>query len=370
MSSISVVEWSRQTFYFYMLIPIISLLVPKLTIASGNNSVNTKKIPVGGYIVAFLLICIKCFSYTGRDVRIGYLLDFLSADSFSSFRDPSIEVGFRLLYILVYNLTHNYYIFLFIVGFITVFPIVYYIFKYSNKLNTGITFFLYACMYLMPGFSLIRMYMASSIALCSFDAILENKKKKAAIWFILALLIHRSMVVLLLVYALYFFRKVDKRLLFLGTMVLVYLVISKKDFILGMFSGRYSQYGSENVVHGLGSAIFIEYIPLLLLFWYASSFIDKERVRAMGYSILLGGFFWGLVSYYITVLGRAQAAFLPIIYIVGYSTKIINKNKPVAGKVIEALVVIFGLLQLVTYLTGYFNLDDIMPYTSYLGFNI
>ena len=133
----NLIEWSNTTFYFYLLIPVSCFFLSKISLPIyqnelvANNIQKKSYLQIGILFAALILILIKCVSITGRDVQIGYQLDFNTANSLPTFRDPSIEIGFRILNVVIYHIYPNYDFFLFIVGLLTVFPVIYFIFKYK-----------------------------------------------------------------------------------------------------------------------------------------------------------------------------------------------------------------------------------------------
>lgn len=365
------VNWSTTTFCFYLLIPFACFFLSKFDfIVVANNHINnnmTNNPKIGTFLASIILICIKCFSITGKDVQGGYFKEFLFSDSFSSMTDNTVEFGFRLLNLLIYHLGENYYLLIFICGLITVYPVVFFVYKYSNRLNVGLTLFMYATLFYIQGFSLMRLYMASSIALFSMNSLIHKKYKSSIIWLIIASLFHRSVSVLFIVLILCLLKQVRVWIITLVLSIFLFIFIYMHSFVVSFFSGRYEIYKTQTV-SDVGLAIFIKYIPLFILLWYVSRY-NLEYIK-VSYYILILGFYIGILSYFIPIFGRMQAVFLPIIFIIGYCSRILKERAVITQKSIDFLFIIYGIVQLIVYIKAYYNFDDIMPYSSILGFTI
>ena len=104
-----VAEWDIKTFVFYLSIIIISYillsLVPNYRVSiHGWNSKSRKKYPLGIILVCIMLMIVKGLCIGARDVRTGYYFNFISATSFNNYRDNSVEIGYRLLMIIIRNI--------------------------------------------------------------------------------------------------------------------------------------------------------------------------------------------------------------------------------------------------------------------------
>lgn len=371
----NLIQWSNSTFYFYLLIPISCFLISKVSLPIYqkelvvNNIQQKYYLKVGAVISSLILIIIKCISITGRDVQIGYQLDFDTANSLRTFRDPSIELGFRILNIVIHYIYPNYFFFLAVIGVLTVFPVIYFIFKYEDYINISLTFFAYATMYYIQGFSLLRIYLAASISLFSIDAIMHKKNKTALLWLIVAISIHQTSFILLFVYILYWCRNLNKTIIISSMSLFIILIVINRDFILQHFSGRYEIYAAQNSASAIGIAAFAEYVPLFILWWFVKKNYTTNYNSLIFY-ILLIGFSCSILSYSISIFGRLQALFIAIVFIIGYYSKEISKKSKLNQLWIDLAFIVYGLTQLIIYINEYYNLDDIMPYVSYLGFYV
>lgn len=371
----NLIEWSNTTFYFYLLIPVSCFFLSKISLPIyqnelvANNIQKKSYLQIGILFAALILILIKCVSITGRDVQIGYQLDFNTANSLTTFRDPSIEIGFRILNVVIYHIYPNYDFFLFIVGLLTVFPVIYFIFKYRDYINVSLAFFSYATMFYIQGFSLIRIYLAASISLFSMDAVIHNKNKTALLWLLLAISIHKTSFVLLFIYILYWSRKVNKTFVVSFVMLMIIIITMSRTFILSHFSGRYEIYATQNSASAIGITAFAEYVPLFILWWIVKQkYTDKYS--NLIFFVLLTGFSCAVLSYSISIFGRLQALFIAIVFIIGYYSKEIGRKSKLNQLWLDLIFISYGLIQLIIYISEYYSLDDIMPYVSFLGFYI
>ena len=364
------VNWSNSTFYFYLCIPCVCLLLSKLDLNNNVMMVKGKKctkLSIGIFMASIILVCVKCFSNTGIDVQGGYQIQFFSSNALSGTNDDTVEIGFRLLNFLVYHLGKNYNLLLFICGLLTLVPVIYYIRKYSNQLDVSLTIFLYSTMFFFQGFSLLRLYLASSIALLSIDNLIHNKYYKSILWLLIAVFFHRSTIILLIVIILYGLKRLKIWESTFLSLILLFVSISLRSTIINGFSGRYEIYKSQTMSE-LGFALFFKYIPLFLLLWYARKNRVGMKYFRISYYIVLVGFEFDVLSYFIQVIGRMQGIFLPIVFVVGYYVYSI-KDKLVKN-IFTLFFICYGFIQLIMYIKGSYQIDGLMPYSSYLNFVI
>ncbi|AYP98612.1 EpsG family protein [Limosilactobacillus fermentum] len=366
------VNWSNSTFYFYLCIPCVCLLLSKLDLHNdvivSNNIKSDTNLRLGTFMASLILACVKCFSNTGIDVQGGYKFQFFSSNSLSGTSDDTVEIGFRALNFLIYHLGKNYNLLLFIYGLITLMPVIYFITKYNRNIDVGITIFLYSTMFFFQGFSLMRLYLASSIALFSMNDLAHEKYCKSILWLLIAISFHRSTMILLIV--IIFYRMKQMRI-WVGTLIsLIMLGISivLRSTIINGFSGRYEIYKLQSMSSELGFALLFKYIPLFFLLWYVSRHKIGEKYIKLSYYIILIGFEFDALSYFIQIVGRMQGVFLPIIFIVGYYIHSMKKRS--VKMTLGIFFICYGMVQLIMYIRGYYAIDGLMPYTSYLNFAI
>lgn len=361
--------WSIQTYVLFTLVTIFSFILPnfwKVKLVRKSKVVTV--VPIGLIIDVVILVCLKGFSNVGRDVLSGYHIGFESATNLSNYSDDSVELGYRVLNVIVHNIWDNYTFFLVIVAIFTVTPVAYVAWKYRQNCPIGITMGLYTAIYYFQGLSLVRIYLAASIGLIVFDKLIQNKKKQAILYIIIASLFHRSMLILFLPYIMYRAKKFSKgiyTIILIITFFILYILSSK---ITSTFSGRYEVYRNIQSA-GLGFQQLIYILPIVLLLVYARkiSVNFNPNIYRMSWIVIIFSFFIGELGYVISILGRAQVASLSIIFVVAYSIEKIAKKSVVLGEVIKILTIIYGLVRLYIYLAQYYNIDSIMPYSTVWG---
>lgn len=159
--------------------------------------------------------------------------------------------------------------------------------------------------------------------------------------------------------------------IWVGTLIsLIMLGISivLRSTIINGFSGRYEIYKLQSMSSELGFALLFKYIPLFFLLWYVSRHKIGEKYIKLSYYIILIGFEFDALSYFIQIVGRMQGVFLPIIFIVGYYIHSMKKRS--VKMTLGIFFICYGMVQLIMYIRGYYAIDGLMPYTSYLNFAI
>ena len=365
------VEWSLKTFIFYLAIIIgcylIACVLRKKAVKGGKG--KKERCPAGSLIVAIILLFVKCFNTTGRDLRTGYYYNFQSAISMAAYRDQSVEPGFRLLMVIVRNITENYAVFLFVVGLITILPVIHILNKYRDKIDIPAAVLLYTSLYFINSFSAYRQYMAVSISLFAFDAILEKKPYKALAWIALSSTFHVSCVVLIIPYALCFARMMSKKLIAISEVVFFAVVYVGRGAIDGILGGteRYDIYTVSQQIK-IGFEQIVYYIPFFLLIFLCRKEKTDKYFSKVAYIYILTGFVFGLLSYVVPIFGRMNAIFIPIAIVIPYFVNVYkqchNKSK---GAILSFLTVLYSIARFVIWIAQYFNLEDLMPYTNVFG---
>lgn len=364
--------WSDKTFILFLIIAFLSGILPYLGIINIKVKNSTKKIPLGLILLTVLLVSIKGFSNVGKDVLSGYYLGFLSASSLSFFSDQSVELGYRILAVVVHNIWNNYTFFLVVVAILTVIPVVYFVWKYRNYLSIGLALFLYTTIYYFQGLSLLRIFLAASIGLCAIDKLISHKNKSAFIFIVIAVLFHTSMLVLFIPYGIFVFNKISRgSYVVLLSAVFIFLLFYGNK-IISSFSGRYSVY-KDTFSSGLGFQQLLYYLPIFILIYFGHK-LSKDiylpcdgDIYRLSLSLVISGFFIGEIGYIISVFGRAQVAFIALIFIISYyARKVCIKDRKL-GLLINLLVICYGFFWMYIYLSQYYNIDAIMPYSTVWG---
>ncbi len=366
-----IVEWSTRTFLYYLAIILGSYLI-----AYGFKNKNIrwgygkeKKYPVGLLIVAIILLAVKCFNTTGRDLRRGYYSNFLSATSMAAYRDQTVEPGFRLLMVAVRVLTNNYAVFLFIVGLLTVIPVVHFIHKYRDKIDVPIAVLMYTSLYYINSFSACRQYLAVSISLFVFDAIIEKKPYRALAWIVVASTVHVTCLILVIPYMLCFAKMLSKKLIVISALVCIAAFYFGRNSISAFLGGmeRYDIYSVNQQVR-FGFEQIVYYAPLFLLIYLCRKRIEDKGFFKISFIYLTTGFTFGMLSYILPIFGRMQAVFIPIVLIIPYYIKSYKLHCRRSKRQVTSVVVLFYCIaRFVIWIVQYYSLEDLMPYSNVFG---
>lgn len=367
------VDWYTSTFIFYLSIILgcylIALLVKRRKIMFNKNlGIYTY---AWSFLLTIILLFVKGFGTTGRDLRSGYYYNFLSAASLKVFRDQTLEIGYRILNVVIHFISDKYWFFVFVVSVLTVYPMIKIIKKYSNNIDIPVAVLMYTSIFFVNGFSPFRMALAATIALYAFDAMVENKPLKALCWIMLGSCFHITVLVLIVPYFFSMARSFNKKLTALSLLTFFALVYLGRNSIAAFMSGseRYYLYSSFERVH-IGLEQFVYYIPLFLLFFSVQKSDDNRQFSRVSFSYLAMGLCCGLIGYIISIFGRLQMLFLPLIIIIAYYCKLYKERFPKKRKLLDFLVLFYCIARFVIYITQYYNLEDLMPYTNIFGWII
>lgn len=365
--------WYQQTFWLYLLIIlscyIISIVTPKIVLTNGKHFERNNKYHLWIGLVGTILFFFKGFGTTGRDLRGGYYYNFLSATSMSNYRDQTVEIGYRFFSVIIRNLTSKYSIFVFILAVLTLAPVLYLLYKYRTKIDIPTAVLLYVSVYFFSGFSPMRQYLASSIALLAFDALVEKKPIKSLICILLASTFHIIAIILLIPYMFTMFKLFNKQLMIITVICVVTTAYFMRTNIAEILLGteRYDIYGNAGIVN-IGMEQFVYFLPLFYVFWKGRRADTNSYFSKISFSYLVTAFLFGLLGYIITILGRSYSVFLPLIIIIPYYIKLLKLHSSnVNKKVINILVLIYCISRFVIYITQYYDLEDLMPYTNIFG---
>lgn len=366
--------WSMQTYVFYLMIIFTCFLSAFLY--SGvrfqwiGHREAANRIQVA--LPMLLLLFVKGFSICGTDVEAGYRLNFDTATSFSGIYDWTLENGYKFLCVLIRNLTTNYSVFLFVVAIITVFPVYYVMQKYREYLDVPITVMVYAAIYYFQGLSLLRIFIAASFCLLSFDAIIEKKYVFSIIFVVIASLFHVTSIIMLLP-CFFMGLRVSKKIILAGlAAVIVVLVVSRYQLALIM-TGRYSVYGVSTEL-SFGMEVVYYYVPLIMLFFLVAQMIRNNKINDMQKRLFEISFIWvllgafiGVLSYVIPIFGRMYVFTIPVVLFLGVSLQITKQISPKLFYIFRVAVMCYLLFRFQIYINGYYELDGIMPYKNCFG---
>ena len=368
------VAWSTSTFILYLVIIIscyfITVAGKNVVLVYGNTKDSRKKL--WAILVSVILVFVKGFGTTGRDLRGGYYVNFLSATSMKQFGDKSIEIGFRILTVLVRKFTDEYWILIFICTLITIVPVMHMLKKYANQIDLPIAVLLYVTCFFITGFSPLRQAMSASLALYGFDAMIEHKYGKAVFWILLASSFHVASIIFIVPLLSIMAKLADRDLIIVGMLGLFILVWIERQSIISLFfseDSRYAIYGAFATVN-LGFEKIVYYIPLFLTFTLGKKIDDNKDFERVSFVYLCMGFFFGMASYLIEIFGRFDISFMPLIIIIPYYCLRVKKRFPKYRILFNLAVIIYCIARFVIFIVNYHNSQGLMPYTNVFGWTI
>lgn len=341
--------------------------------------INTWKLENASIVLSLLiLLCVKGFALCGVDLTGGYKYNFESATSMKAFRDQTVEIGFRFINVVVKQFTSNYAIFVFTVALLTIIPVYYILKKYRDCINIPIAILMYAAVFFLPGISLVRIYLASSICMLSFDALFGKKYIKAVVLVFIASTIHITAVIMF-VPCLFFMLKVNRKLFTVALLVAIAVLYAGRGAMSSFLSGRYVVYSVSNEI-SLGTEWVWFYLPLILFYIYIvktlrgkiSEQVNLMSVRLFDFSSIwiLIGIFFSLAQYAVNIFGRLAAYTLPLIIFVASGLDILKSLNRKKYNLILLLAIGYIVMRFVIYMTGYYMSDGIMPYINCFGWEI
>lgn len=316
--------WSMTTFLFYLAIILLSYGVSKkcTSLKSGKEGQTGRAI----IIVMVVLLFVRGFGTSGTDIWYGYYADYMNATTLSQIPDQTTEIGYRLLTVVCRNLFGGgYWAYIFLLSVLTLLPIALVIYQYRDKLDASVAFVFYTAVFYFQGFSLIRIYLAAAIALLSYDAVLQNKPWKALLMIGISMLFHKTMICLILPYGMYYVKKLSQKQLTAVTALVFLLIYFCRPLLSTLLVGRYSVYQVFADVD-IGMIQFLYYIPLFILYFFAAPYEENKGFARLQYCFILSGLFFGLIGYIVPIMGRLQAAFLPLILGAARQMWVMKKN--------------------------------------------
>ncbi len=365
------IDWYQSTFIFYLCIILGSYYI---TLVSGNKKIigfTTKKRKLWYVIVPTILLFIKGFGTTGRDLRDGYYYNFSRATSLREFPDYTVETGYRLLNVVVRNITDQYWIFIFVVSLLSLYPIIRMFKKYSAVIDLPIGILMYTSIFFINSFSPLRMCLAASIGLFAFDAIVERKPLKALVWIVIASLFHTSALILFVPYFFTQAKGLNKKMIALSLIALFLVALVGRNSITALLASddRYYKYQAFSTVN-IGFEQFVYYLPLLFLIFKAKKYDTDKYFMLVSFSFLASAFCIGLLGYVVSIFGRFRDMFLPLIIIVPYYIRVIKINKPKYKNLINIAAIVYCVARFYIYISQYYLMEDLMPYTNLFGWII
>ena len=369
------VDWYTSTFIFYLAVILGCYTLTFIKLKSALV-INKKRIAMNNILLmlAFaLLLAVKGFGTAGRDLRGGYYWLFQHAQSWESYKnyDSTVEIGFRALTVFLHQISDRYELFIFICALLTIYPVYRIVREYSDRIDIPSALLLFTTCYFISGMSLIRIYLAASIALFAYDAMNKGRSLVALIWIIVASSIHISALILIIPFFFSMARMLDRRLIaFILLAILAILFFGRGSIAAMFFTGeRYNHYTvTDNIRFGLAPVVY--HVPLFILFYLGRRLDGDRQFARVAFSYLATSFFVGMLGYIVVIFGRMDVYFLPIIIIVPFYLKLLKTRYPRSKGLLNLLVLIYCIARFVIYITGMYNSADVMPYTNIFGWII
>ena len=270
-------DWYLSTFLFYLFIIFAVYILSFSTTNMKIIGFRRKKYDVWSLLVGIILIFIKGFGTTGRDLRTGYYNCFIKATTWNNFPDNTVEPGYKLLNVIIRNLTDEYWIFVLIISLITILPVIHFLKKYKEKIDLPTALLMYCSIFFFNTFSPLRMCVAASLGLFAYDALVEKKTKKALVWIIVASTFHTSALILFVPFFFSQIKWMNKSIIFISLASLFLLAyIGRNSFTEMMVRNeRYYIYQSFSTVD-IGFEQFIYFIPLFFILFFGRKFDNKN----------------------------------------------------------------------------------------------
>lgn len=364
-------EWDYNTLYLYFFLLIASYILGLLSqyakplfindglILSRNNKARKEY----SYFLFILLLLVSGLRMVGTDYLVYKDIYDYSTTKYSG--DYSIEPGYLLLNKIIFLMRIPFEGAIFIFSFFTIYFVFRSIKYYSGGIAISLAFMAYVALYYLPGFNMMRMYLAASITLFSYNYLITGQIRKFFILFSSAVFIHYSAMFFILpaVGVLVFNKnkKVFWALFFIGWFLAFRIASIFSELTL---IDRWVHYAegieSEN---SSGLLHWITNVPLIALYIYASKKIPENRHLSSLIVFSVCELLIGLLSYKITILGRSlvyyNTLFIIIIPVIIRDLEIKHTRW---NKIIKWSFIVYLFFRFNLYLSEYLYLDGIMPY--------
>lgn len=207
----------------------------------------------------------------------GYL-----TSSYYSFQFTHFEYGFQVLYNIFHKLNINSQLMLIIISGITMFGFAYFI--YRNSKNVYLSTFIFACMLYPNSFNIMRQYLALSIAINSYQLIINGKYLKGMLLIGIGALFHTTALLLVVPLVFYYIKNwkllrntmivFDIICLLLGTFIVnnLLILVGKAYYITGY-----------NVDRLFRLTTLITIIIAALTWYFAQKATDKKDKQILNY---------------------------------------------------------------------------------------
>lgn len=369
-------NWDTNTLYLYFGILILTGILGYLSQYSKPFT-NYQKISCNKHhrFNYTILISLFLFLLTISGLRIAgtdypnYKNIYYSSNSVNE-SYFGIEPGFLIINKIFNYIGFSFEFVVFIFSFITIYLVFRTILDYSGKINLSLAVFAYVSLYYLPGFNMIRMYLAASIVLYSYKYFIQEKLLKFYIILSLCVFVHFSVILFFIpTLGLLIYKK--NRIAFAILYLIIFIVSFK---IVSSFSeltliDRYTHYieNSESEINNnIGLFHWIINIPIILLYVYSIKIIPNNKYLSSLIVLTLCELLIGLLSYKITILGRSLVYYnMVFIIIIPIIIQQLKRHKARWINIIIIFYYIYLFYRFYNYLAEYLYLDGIMPYKTF-----
>lgn len=371
--NIGSIGWDSATYWLYVVIAALAGVLAWLGFArtSETERREPRKLPIALAMTLLIIFKGSCISTT--DVKTGYYLDFISATSFESFRDKTLEPLYQILNVAVRSITSDYEVFLMVVAVVTVAPVGFVIWKCRSQINVPFAVMGYSLIFLVTGMSAIRQFVAVSFVLLGAYYWLLGRRRLSVLWLVIALGFHTSALVALLLYALLFFHDHVRTQIAISVATVVACIVGR-SLIMTLFVGRYESYSAYDNI-SFGVAVILKYLPLAALVLFILQNDSKRRIAictrsysilGMCSSVLLFSVVICLLGYVISIFGRAESYSVPLVIVLAYLVRRCEERRFFRLPV-KYLLALYFLFRFTVYMNDFYLLEGLMPYIASSG---
>lgn len=256
----------------------ISILVIGLLLKKQlHNDKKKKKFLMFAFMQMFIIQALRSPN-VGTDVMhyVNVYRNFQNSEYYG-FMFTHFEPGFKCLYLVMkyFNCTQQW--LLVIVSAITMCGFAYFIYK--NTENIWLSTFIFACMFYPNSFNIMRQYMAVSIAINSFQYVIENKYINGSILILFGALFHSAALLMFIPMLFQIIKnwKIIRNLIVVSTAFFFAFGTKIINLILPFFGKSFYLTGFEvSRIFRMTSALTFVFA---ILIWYFAKTVKDERYK-------------------------------------------------------------------------------------------
>lgn len=312
--------------------------------------------------ISYLILAGICF-FTRSGVDIPIYKYYYETWNFLDLQDLQVEIGYKVINILLHSIISNAYIGIGIIKLISIGLVFKAIYLLRQKINVGFGVFAYVALLYIYNFQILRMMLAIGFIFLGFSYEILGKRKTAVLLLCLAITFHYSSIIVLGMFLGYLLigkdMKLWKMLIFAALSTVLVLgsttIISNSVASFAIFN-KYTAYTSTASA-GSGFGQFILFIPVALLLINYYRFEHNTKVYIL--SLFLGAmtFICGMAGYLVSTVTRAAYYFYYFFVLYGGSLPLkISGNMYVSRRRIYSaqtiLLVVYLIYRMFSYALG------------------